>query len=251
VGRLVNREHHLRMSNRFLGQRNAIVTGATRGIGLAIARALADAGASVAICGRNQSDVDRVARELSQETNSKVVGKAADVSDSSQVSGFFHFVDNALGGLDILVNNAGIGTFRSTAELSIDDWSRVIDTNLSGVFYCCHEALPRMKKRAGGYIINISSLAGKNPFAGGAAYNASKFGLNGFSEAMMLDHRYDDIRVSYIMPGSVDTEFGSSATGAGWKIAAEDIAEIVMMLLQMPERTLVSRIEVRPSKPKK
>ncbi len=239
------------MSTRFLEHRNAVVTGATRGIGLAIARALANAGASVAICARNQTDVDKVARELSEETRSRVVGTAADVSDSGQVSGFFRFVDDALGGLDILVNNAGVGTFRSTADLSIEDWRRVIDTNLSGVFYCCHEALPRMKKRTGGYIVNISSLAGKNAFAGAAAYNASKFGLNGFSEAMMLDHRYDDIRVSYIMPGSVDTEFASGATGAGWKIAPEDIAEIVMMLLQMPERTLVSRIEVRPSKPKK
>ena len=240
------------MSTPFLQQRNAVVTGGTRGIGLAIARALAGAGASVAICGRNQSDVDTTAQELSAQTNGKVVGKAADVSDSGQVAEFFQFVDQALGGLDILVNNAGVGAFRSTADLSIEDWRRVIDTNLSGVFYCCHEALPRMKNRGGGYIINMSSLAGKNPFAAGAAYNASKFGLNGFSEAMMLDHRYDDIRVSYIMPGSVDTEFaGSPATGAGWKIASDDIAAIVMMLLQMPSRTLVSRIEVRPSKPKK
>jgi 3-oxoacyl-[acyl-carrier protein] reductase len=240
------------MSTPFLQQRTAVVTGGTRGIGLAIARALAEAGASVAICGRNQSDVDKIAHELSTQTNGKVVGMAADVSDCRQVAAFFQFVDHSLGGLDILVNNAGVGAFRSTADLSIEDWRRVIDTNLSGVFYCCHEALPRMKNRGGGYIINMSSLAGKNPFAAGAAYNASKFGLNGFSEAMMLDHRYDDIRVSYIMPGSVDTEFaGSGATGAGWKIASDDIAAIVMMLLQMPARTLVSRIEVRPSKPKK
>jgi NADP-dependent 3-hydroxy acid dehydrogenase YdfG len=108
-----------------------------------------------------------------------------------------------------------------------------------------------MKRSGGGYIINISSLAGKNAFAGGAAYNASKFGLNGFSEAMMLDHRYEGIRVSYIMPGSVDTGFGSAATGAQWKIAPEDISEIVLMLLRMPPRTLVSRVEVRPAKPSK
>jgi NAD(P)-dependent dehydrogenase (short-subunit alcohol dehydrogenase family) len=239
------------MSTSFLENRFAVVTGGTRGIGLAIAQALADAGASVAICGRKQSDVDKIARELSQRTNGKVVGKAADVSDSGQIADFFRFVDDALGGLDILVNNAGVGTFRPTAEISIEEWNRVIHTNLSGVFYCCREALPRMKNRGGGYIINMSSLAGKNPFQAGAAYNASKFGLNGFSEAMMLDHRYDDVRVSYIMPGSVDTEFGSGVTGSGWKIASEDIAAIVMMLLQMPKRTLVSRIEVRPSKPKK
>jgi 3-oxoacyl-[acyl-carrier protein] reductase len=239
------------MIRSFLEHRTAVVTGGTRGIGLAIAQALADAGASVAICGRKQSDVDKIARELSERTKGRVVGKATDVSDSGQVADFFRFVDDLLGGLDILVNNAGVGTFRATADLSIEDWRRVIDTNLSGVFYCCHEALPRMKNRGGGYIINLSSLAGKNPFLTGAAYNASKFGLNGFSEAMMLDHRYDDIRVSYIMPGSVDTEFSSGSTGAAWKIASEDIAAIVLMLLQMPARTLVSRIEVRPSKPKK
>jgi 3-oxoacyl-[acyl-carrier protein] reductase len=239
------------MTRSFLEHRTAVVTGGTRGIGLAIAQALADAGASVAICGRKQSDVDKIARELSERTKGRVVGRATDVSDSGQVADFFRFVDDQLGGLDILVNNAGVGTFRATADLSIEDWRRVIDTNLSGVFYCCREALPRMKNRGGGYIINLSSLAGKNPFLTGAAYNASKFGLNGFSEAMMLDHRYDDIRVSYIMPGSVDTEFGSGSTGAAWKIASEDIAAIVLMLLQMPARTLVSRVEVRPSKPKK
>lgn len=139
--------------------------------------------------------------------------------------------------------------FRSVADLSIEDWRSTVETNLSGVFYCCHEALPRMRKRGGGYVINISSLAGKNPFAGGAAYNASKFGLNGFSEAMMLDHRHDNIRVSYVMPGSVATEFGSGV-GGDWKIQPEDIAQIVMDLLRMPERSLVSRVEVRPSRPK-
>jgi NAD(P)-dependent dehydrogenase (short-subunit alcohol dehydrogenase family) len=235
----------------FLDNRVAVVTGGTRGIGRAIAKALAANGAAVAICGRKQNEVDDAARQLSAETNSRVFGKTADVSKSVEVSAFFNFVDETLGGLDVLVNNAGVGVFRPTAELSIDEWHAVVDTNLTGVFYCSHEALPRMKKRGGGYIINIGSLAGKNPFAGGAAYNASKFGLNGFGEAMMLDHRYDDIRVSTIMPGSVDTEFGSGATGAGWKIAPDDIAEITIGLLRMPARTLVSRVEVRPAKPRK
>jgi len=239
------------MNTRFLEQRTAVVTGATRGIGLAIAKSLAEAGASLAICGRRQSDVDRAVGDLSALTGSKVVGKAANVSHSDEVSEFFKFIDDSLGGLDVLVNNAGVGVFRSTADLTLNEWREVIDTNLSGVFYCCHEALPRLRQRGGGYIINISSLAGKNPFAGGAAYNASKFGLNGFSEAMMLDHRYDDIRVSYIMPGSVDTEFGSHATGAGWKIAPEDISAVVLMLLRMPPRALVSRVEIRPTKPRK
>jgi 3-oxoacyl-[acyl-carrier protein] reductase len=128
---------------------------------------------------------------------------------------------------------------------------QMIDLNLSGAFYCCREALRRFNNPGGGYVINISSLAGKNAFSGGAAYNASKFGLNGFSEAMMLDHRYDDVRVSYIMPGSVDTEFGSAAAHADWKIAPEDVAEVVVSLLRMPPRTLVSRVEMRPLKPRK
>ena len=136
------------------------------------------------------------------------------------------------------MNNAGLGIFRPTAELTVEDWQTVVDTNLNGVFYCCREALPLMRKAGGGWIVNISSLAGKNPFAGGAAYNASKFALNGFSEAMMLDHRNENIRVSYIMPGSVDTEFGRNPAGASWKIAPEDVAEIVMSILRMPERTL-------------
>lgn len=201
------------------------------------------------ICGRTAA-IEKAAKELSDETGAKVIGKLADVKNCEQVAELFQFVDRELGGLDILVNNAGVGVFAKTADLSIEDWRSVIDTNLSGVFYCTREALQRFKSAGGGYLVNISSLAGKNPFAGGAAYNASKFALNGFSEAVMLDHRGDNVRVSYIMPGSVDTSFGSTQTGADWKIAPEDIAEIVLMLLRMPPRTLVSRVEVRPSKPK-
>lgn len=235
----------------FLEGRNAVVTGGTRGIGLAIAEALASAGANIAICGRSQSHLDAAVRRLTEKTTRKVVGKLADVSNSTDVAALFAFVDKELGGLDILVNNAGIGIFKRTSELSVEDWQSVIGTNLSGVFYCCREALPRMKNRGAGYIINISSLAGKNAFTGGAAYNASKFGLDGFSEAMMLDHRYEGVRVTEIMPGSVNTEFSSGSTAANWKIAPQDIAEIVLSLMAMPERTLVSRVEVRPSKPSK
>jgi 3-oxoacyl-[acyl-carrier protein] reductase len=165
------------------------------------------------------------------------------------VSKFFKLVDEQLGGLDILVNNAGIGIFRSVADLSYEDWKTTLDTNLSGVFYCCHEAVPRLRHRGGGAIVNISSLAGRNPFVGGSAYNASKFGLNGFSEALMLDHRYDKIRVTYVMPGSVDTEFGGHSAQASWKMAPQDVADAVMMVLRMPERTTISRIEMRPSLP--
>lgn len=226
--------------------RIAIVTGGTRGIGRAVAERLAREGGRVALCGRSQDGV----RQAIEEMPNGVFGMAADVSRLDQVRKFFNAVDERFGGLDILVNNAGVGIFRSVAAMSPEEWHRNIDLNLNGAFYCSHEALQRFRSRGGGEVINISSLAGKNPFAGGAAYNASKFGLNGLSEAMMLDHRYDNVRVSYIMPGSVDTGFGASG-GSEWKIAPEDVAEVVMLLLRMPSRTMVTRVEMRPSKPKK
>ena len=239
------------MSETFLTGRSALVTGATRGIGYSIARALARAGATVAICGRSSQHVEEAVRRLTGEAGRKVVGKAADVRGSTEVNALFTWLAGEMEGPDILVNNAGIGVMKSTGDMTVEEWRQTIDTNLSGAFYCSREALSRMKNRGGGYIINIGSLAGKNAFAGGAAYNASKFGLAGFSEAMMMDHRYDNVRVSHIMPGSVDTEFSGHPAQADWKIAADDIGEIVLMLLRMPERTLVSQVEVRPSKPRK
>jgi 3-oxoacyl-[acyl-carrier protein] reductase len=234
-----------------LSKKVAAVTGATKGIGFAIAESLAREGAEVAICGRSQQSVDAAAKRLSESTGSKVSGLATDVRDPSQVSRFFEFIDKTFSGLDILVNNAGLGIFAPVAEITIEAWKETLETNLSGVFYCCKEGIPRIRKRGGGSIINISSLAGKNPFAGGAAYNASKFGLNGFSEAMMLDHRRDHIRVTYVMPGSVDTDFNPKSAQADWKIASEDIADIVLSVIRMPARTTISRIEVRPSIPPK
>jgi 3-oxoacyl-[acyl-carrier protein] reductase len=239
------------MNETFLTGQTALVTGATRGIGFAIARALAVAGATVAICGRDQEGVDQAVRRLTNESKGKVVGKAADVRASTEVAKLFEWLDGETEGLDILVNNAGLGVMKSTAELTVEDWQQTIGTNLSGAFYCSRETLLRLKSRGRGYIIHIGSLAGKNAFAGGAAYNASKFGLNGLSEAMMLDHRNDNVRVTHIMPGSVDTGFGGGRAGVDWKIAPEDIGEIVLMLLRMPERTLVSQVEVRPAKPRK
>src|SRR5882757_2605108 len=194
----------------FLAGKNAVVTGGARGIGLAIAEALAIAGAGVAICARSQESIENAVRQLTTKSKSKVVAKVADVRDSTEVTRFFEYVDRELGQIDIVVNNAGVGVFKKTAELTVEEWKKTLDTNLSGVFYCCKEALQRIRGR-GGYIINISSLAGKNAFAGGAAYNASKFGLNGLSEAMMLDHRNENVKVSYILPGSVATEFSSSS----------------------------------------
>ncbi len=231
----------------------AIVTGGTRGIGRAIAERLLSEGVSVAICGRTSESVERAVREMTPL--GKIAGHAADVTKVEQVGKFFQAVDREFGGLDILVNNAGEGVFHKVAEMTPEEWHRNIDLNLNGPFYCSHEALQRFAKRGGGFIVNISSLAGKNPFSGGAGYNASKFGLNGFSEAMMLDHRYENVRVSYIMPGSVDTEFqGDLAKRTGdtsWMIAPEDVAEAVALVLGMPARTMISRIEMRPSQPLK
>jgi 3-oxoacyl-[acyl-carrier protein] reductase len=223
-------------------------------------------GAEVAICGRSQESVDRAVGELTAETGGKVEGKVADVKNHEQVGALFQFVDSHFGGLDVLVNNAGVGVFRAVSDLTLDEWRSTIDTNLSGAFYCSREALFRFVTTGGGYIVNINSLAGANAFAGGSAYNASKFGLAGFTEAMMQDVRSDNVRVSTVMPGSVATEFsrtvatGSSGReaaagsdsqdGADWKIWPEDVAEVVRMLLKMPARTLVSRVEVRPAKTK-
>ena len=205
----------------------------------------------MAICGRTRQSVDQIVTELKQSTGGDVFGSATDVSNQDHVARFFEAVDSRFGGLDILVNNAGAGIFRGIQELTVEDWRNTIDLNLTGVFYCCHHALPLLRKRDAGYIIQISSLAGVNAFAGGAAYNASKFGLNGFSEAIMQDVRYENIRVSYIMPGSVDTDFSHRSGAADWKIAPEDVAEVVVNLLRTPVRTLISRVDMRPSKPKK
>jgi NAD(P)-dependent dehydrogenase (short-subunit alcohol dehydrogenase family) len=237
--------------DRFLEGKFAIVTGATRGIGRAIAEALLKAGAGVEICARSEEAVNRTVGELAAATKGRVAGKAADVSNPDHVAALFRHADEQFGALDILINNAGIGTFTSVADMTVQQWRQTIGINLDGAFYCAHEALPRFRKRGGGFVVNVSSLAGRNPFAGGAAYNASKFGLNGFSEAMMLDHRYDNIRVCYLMPGSVNTEFAAQASAADWKIAPEDIAEVVLTVLRMPERTLISRVEIRPSRPRK
>jgi NAD(P)-dependent dehydrogenase (short-subunit alcohol dehydrogenase family) len=157
------------------------------------------------------------------------------------------------GGLDVLVNNAGVGRFASVADMPPEQWSEVIDTNLTGVYNCCHAALPHLRQRGGGHIVNISSLAGTNPFADGAAYCASKAGLNAFSEALMQEVRYDNIRVSYVMPGSVATGFsgGPETQGADWKTSPDEVAEVVMSILRHNPRSLPSRVELRPSKPRK
>jgi 3-oxoacyl-[acyl-carrier protein] reductase len=231
--------------------KSAIVTGATRGIGRAIAEKLAAHGCGVVIAARHEQDCQHVAAEITKQGNGKAVGVAADVRRYEDCEKIINTAVTSFGGVNVLINNAGIGGFSPVEKMDVAHWDRVIGTNLSGLFYCTHAALPHLK-RGGGWVINIGSLAGKNAFPGGAAYNASKFGLIGFSEALMQEVRHDDIRVSYIMPGSVATDFeGSAQPSAAWMIQPQDIAQIVVDLLAMPARTLPSRVEVRPSKPPK
>ena len=246
--------------------KSAIVTGGSRGIGLAIAAALVARGVNVLATGRREERLAK-ARELLASGSSAKPGDGADetgaargrletlvadVRDQEPVRRAVKTAVERFGGLDILINNAGLGIFRNVADLTLDQWRETIETNLTGVFNFCHAAIPELRRRGGGWIINISSLAGKNSFPGAAAYCASKAGLNAFSEALMQEVRYDGIRVSYVMPGSVDTEFsGDSGTGGGWKRAAADVAAIVVDLLDHHPRSLPSRVEIRPSQPKK
>ena len=231
--------------------KTAIVTGGTKGIGRAIAESLVIAGVNVSISARHESEINRAVAELNRHGAGRAAGFFCDVRDEAQVKVFFAQTVETFGGVDILVNNAGIGIFGPVESTSPDDFRAVIETNVCGVFYCCREAIPLMKQRGGGYIINISSLAGTNAHPQMAAYNASKFGLNGFSEALMQEVRHDNIRVSYIMPGSVNTEFGGDQPGdeKSWQLQPEDVAKTVMHLLSYPDRALASRIELRPSRP--
>ncbi len=233
-----------------LKEKVAVVTGSTKGIGRAIAAALIAEGVHTVISSRSAGDVERAAAELGARGPAKAAGLACDVRDHGQVRRLMAFTAERFGGLDLLVNNAGIGGHGNVADLDPAAWRAVIDTNLTGVFYCCREAIPLMRARGGGYIINISSLAGINAFPGLAAYNASKFGLNGFSEALFQEVRYDGIRVTYVMPGSVATA-SRDAVRKGWALEAEDVAAAVIGLLKTDPRSLTSRLELRPAQPKK
>jgi 3-oxoacyl-[acyl-carrier protein] reductase len=237
-----------------LNGKAAVVTGGSRGIGLAIARALAEEGADVVISGTDQQRLDAAHAELARATGAglRIAAVRADVRQPADAARLVDVAVERFGGLDILVNNAGVGGFTEVASMTIDEWRRVIETNLDGVFYCCHAAIPHMKTRGGGWILNISSLAGKNAFPGGAAYCASKAGLNAFSEALMQEVRHDGIRVSYVMPGSVRTGFSrGDGPGTEWKLAPEDVAEVVIDLIRHPARSLPSRVEIRPARPPK
>lgn len=237
----------------YIEGKSAVVTGATRGIGLAIACALLERGGRVFICGRDRAGVERTVASLKSEHGENILGVSCDVRSYDNVRSLFSDVRAAFGPPDILVNNAGTGSHSYVEQMPVEEWKATLETNLSGVFYCCHEALPLMKGR-GGYIINIGSLAGKHASAGSAAYCASKFGLVGFSEALMQEVRYDHIRVSHVMPGSVNTSFGRGGgqdPAKTWKLLPEDVASVVVNLLEMDPRALPSQVELRPSEPKK
>ena len=233
-----------------LNGKAAIVTGGTKGIGFAIAETLLKNGASVLICGRNRDDVQNAAENLSPL--GKVEAVSCDIRNEDHVRTMFQHCAESFGKVDILINNAGVGFFGKTVEeTSPADFRQTLETNLFGAFYACHHAVPYLRKSGGGYIINISSLAGQNPHPRMAAYNASKFALNGFTEALMQEVRQDDIKVSYICPGSVNTSFGGDSVTdeKAWQLQPSDIAAVVIDLLGMDPRALPSKVEIRPSKP--
>lgn len=229
----------------------ALVTGGSRGIGLAIARALVADGAQVVVTGRNGAHLQSARPQIEAAGPGSVETLQADMRKVDDVTRAVDAAVARYGGLDFLINNAGIGVFKTVGEMTPDEWASVIETNLTGVYYACHAAIPHLRARGGGYIVNISSLAGKNSFAGAAAYCASKAGLNAFSEALMQEVRYDGIRVSYVMPGSVATGFnnGDETKGADWKTSSDDVAEVVIGLLRSDARSIPSRVEIRPSQP--
>ena len=232
----------------------AIVTGGSRGIGRAIAAALLQNGVHVAISGVNKERLEKAEAELARAAaaGARVLIFAADVRDHLAVQSLVDETARRQGGIDILVNNAGVGWFGNLESQGHDDWRRVMDTNVTGLFNCCKAAIPHLRRRGGGYIINISSLAGSNPFAGAVSYCASKAAADAFSEALMQEVRHDGIRVSYIKPGSVNTDFTGPADPANdWKLRPEDIAQTVVDLVSHETRSLPSRVDMRPSRPPK
>ena len=233
--------------------KTAVVTGGTKGIGRAIAGALAGEGMNVCVGARSLDEVKQAVRELEGTGSAGATGAACDVRVYEEVEALLAHAAEEFGGVDVLVNNAGVGLFKPVEETSPEEFRAVLETNLFGVFYACRAAIPEMRRRGGGYIINVSSLAGANPHPGMAAYNASKFALNGFSEALMQEVRYDRIKVSYVMPGSVNTEFGGGTVSEerSWQLQPEDVARVVLDLLRHDERSLPSRVEIRPSMPPK
>jgi len=229
----------------------AVVTGGTKGIGLGIADALLARGYAVAIGARKVAEVEAAGRRLEKKHPSRVLAVGCDVRREKDVEALMKGAEAEFGGIDVLVNNAGVGLFKLLEQMTLEEWNSIIETNVTGVFLCCRAAIPRLRARGGGYIINISSLAGTNAFPQATAYNASKFGLNGMSEALMQEVRHDGIRVSYVMPGSVNTYFnaGTPDEARAWQLQPEDVARVVVGLLDHDPRSLPSRVEIRPSMP--
>ncbi len=230
--------------------KTALITGGSKGIGFGIAEMLLKEGLNVVITSRSQSAADQAVKKLSAFGN--VIGIESDVRDINSEKRAVERVEKEFGSLDVLIANAGLGHFAPITELTPDQWSDVIDINLTGVFNTVKAGLDSLVNSKG-YLITIASLAGTNFFAGGAAYNASKFGLVGFTQAVMLDVRHLGVKVSTIMPGSVTSFFNSHEPNPNdsWKIQPEDVGQIVADLLKMHPRTLPSKIEVRPSMPPK
>ena len=233
-----------------LETKTILITGGSKGIGYGIAQALINQGAKVAVTSRSLQAAEKAAVELNRLGKGEAMGMAADVRNANDQK---HVVARLLqkwGRLDVLVANAGVGYFGSIETLTTEQWQETIDTNLTGTFNSIQASIPALKESKG-FIITMASLAGTNFFAGASAYNASKFGLVGFTQAVMLDLRASGIRVTTIMPGSVATHFAGHEPGPedAWKIQPEDIGQIVIDLLNMNPRTLPSKIEVRPSIP--
>lgn len=230
--------------------KTVLITGGSKGIGLGIAKVLLNAGMKVAITGRNIETVNQSINLLKSEGFNEVLGIQSDVRNLKDEENAIQKTIEQFGALDVLVANAGIGNFAPIDEMTSKDWNDVIDINLTGVFNSTKAAIPELKKSEG-YLITIASLAGTNFFAKGTAYNASKFGLVGFTQAAMLDLRPYNIKVSTIMPGSVASYFNNHEPNDndGWKIQPEDIGKLVLDLLNMNPRTLPSKIEVRPTRP--
>lgn len=227
----------------------AYITGGTKGIGFGIAQVLLKHGIKVAVSGRKQEDAEEAARILSED-DTKVFGIASDVKNFEDEKIAVSEIIKKFGRLDYVIANAGLGIFKPVDELSLEEWNDMIDTNLSGVFHTLKASVDELKKSEG-YFISISSLAGANFFEKGSGYNASKFGVVGFTQAAMIDLRKYNIKVSTIMPGSVSTYFNGNDPSDidAWKIQPEDLGELVVDILKMNPRALPSKIEIRPSKP--